>query len=57
MDSAANPKKKTTKGEGVGVRSLTHSTLGVEGCVGIRDGTRKIDKQVTYSHKLAQTKQ
>jgi len=31
MDSTANPKVKTTKGEGVGARSLAHSTSGVEG--------------------------
>jgi len=30
MDSTASPKVKTTKG-GVGARSLTRSTLGVEG--------------------------
>jgi hypothetical protein len=29
-----NPKVKTTKGEGVGARSLARSTLGVEGRVG-----------------------
>ncbi len=34
MDSTMNPKVKTAEGEGVGVRSLAHSTLGVEG----RDG-------------------
>jgi len=34
MDSTASPRKKTTKGEGVGVRSLAHSTLGVEGHAG-----------------------
>jgi hypothetical protein len=34
MDSTANPKVKTTKEKGVGARSLTYSTLGVEGCVG-----------------------
>jgi len=34
MDSATNLKKKTTKGERVGVRSLARSTSGVEGCVG-----------------------
>jgi hypothetical protein len=31
MDSIANPKVKTTKGEGLGARSLAHSTSGVEG--------------------------
>jgi len=34
MDSTASPKVKTTKGEGVGARSLAHSTLGVEGRAG-----------------------
>jgi len=29
MDSAASPKKKITKGEGVGARSLARSTLGI----------------------------
>jgi len=33
MDSTSNPKVKTTGREGVGVHSLTYSTLGVEGCV------------------------
>jgi hypothetical protein len=31
MDSTASPKKKTTEGKGVGVRSLVRSTLRVEG--------------------------
>jgi hypothetical protein len=31
MDSFANPKVKTTKGKGIGARSLAHSILGVEG--------------------------
>jgi len=34
MDSTANLKVKTTKGEGVGAHSLTRSTLGVEGHAG-----------------------
>jgi hypothetical protein len=33
MDSTTSPKAKTMEGEGVGVRSLTRSTLRVEGCV------------------------
>jgi len=33
MDSVASPKKKTTEGEGVGVRSLACNTSGVEGRV------------------------
>jgi hypothetical protein len=31
MDSIVSPKVKTTKGKGVGARSLARSTLGVEG--------------------------
>jgi len=31
MDSTANPKVKTTEGEGVGACSLACNTLGVEG--------------------------
>ncbi len=31
MDSTMSPKVKTTKGEGIGVHSLIHSTSGVEG--------------------------
>jgi hypothetical protein len=34
MDSIASPKLKTTEGEGVEVRSLAHSTSGVEGHAG-----------------------
>jgi hypothetical protein len=44
MDSIASPKVKTMEGEGVGPRSLTRGILGVEGCVGARDGTKKSDK-------------
>jgi hypothetical protein len=33
MDSTASPKVKKMEGEGVGVRSLAHSTMGVEGHV------------------------
>jgi hypothetical protein len=32
MDSTESPNVKTTKGKGVGVRSLVRSTSGVEGC-------------------------
>ncbi len=32
MDSTASPKVKTMKGEGVGVRYLVCSILGVKGC-------------------------
>jgi len=34
MDSTVNPKVKTTEGKGVGARSPTHNTLGVERCAG-----------------------
>jgi len=34
MDLTTNPKVKTTKGKGVGVRSLARNTSGVEGRVG-----------------------
>jgi hypothetical protein len=34
MDSIANPKVRTTEGEGVGVHSLACSISGVEGCAG-----------------------
>jgi hypothetical protein len=33
MDSTANPKVKTTKGERIGTHSPTRNTLGVEVCV------------------------
>jgi len=35
MDSIISPKVKTLEGEGVGPWSLTCSTLGVEGHVGV----------------------
>jgi hypothetical protein len=34
MDSIVSPKVKKMEGEGVGARSLAHSTLGVEGRAG-----------------------
>jgi hypothetical protein len=34
IDSTISPKMKTTKEEGVGVRSLVHSTSRVERCAG-----------------------
>jgi len=33
IDSIVSPKLKTSKGQGVGARSLVPSTSGVEGCV------------------------
>jgi len=35
MHSTLNPKVKTMEGKGVGVHSLAHNILGVEGCVGV----------------------
>jgi len=34
MDLVVSPKTKTTEGKGVGVHSLAHNTLGIEGHVG-----------------------
>ncbi len=52
-----SPKLKTIEGEGIGARSLVRNTSGVEGVLELWDGTKKIDKQINYSHELAQTKQ
>jgi len=57
MDSIVSPKLKTIEGEGIGARSLVRNTSGVEGVLELWDGTKKIDKQINYSHELAQTKQ
>jgi hypothetical protein len=57
MDSIVNPKVKIVKGEGVGVRSLVYSTSRWKGMLELQNGTRKIDKQLDYSHKPTQTKQ
>ncbi len=48
---------KIMEEQGVGARFLVRNTLGVKGMLELRDGTRKIDKQFTYSHGIAQTKQ
>jgi len=45
------------EGKRVRTFSLAHNILEVEGCVGAPGWTRRIDKQFTYSHELAQTKQ
>jgi hypothetical protein len=45
MDSTTSPKVMITEREGVKV------------VLELQDGTRKIDKQVNYLHRLAQTKQ
>jgi hypothetical protein len=57
MDSTTSLKVKTSKGKGVGVRSLAHITFGVKGVLKLRDEIRKIDKHFTYSHEPTQTKQ
>jgi len=58
MDSTANPKVKTMKGEKVGARSLACSILGGRmACWSSRMGTKKSDKQVNYSHGPTQIKQ
>jgi hypothetical protein len=58
MDFIANPKVTTTKGEGVGARSLVRNILGVEGHARVPWwGTKKIDKQVNYSQGPTQIKQ
>jgi hypothetical protein len=49
MGSIASPKVITMEGKRVGAHSLVHSTSS-----GMR--IMKIDKQVHYSHGLAQTK-
>jgi hypothetical protein len=52
MDSITGPKVTTMEGKGVGVHSFARSTLGLKGvCWSFGMGTRKIDKQVNYSHK------
>jgi hypothetical protein len=56
MDSITSPKVKTMEG-GVGAHSLVHDTSGVKGHVKLRDGTRKNDKKINYSHEPVQTKQ
>jgi len=52
MDSAMNLRKKTTEGEGVGARSLTCNTSGVEGCVG---APRWDYKDLQVRHLLTRT--
>ncbi len=51
MDSIASLKVKTTKGEGVGARSLAHSTLGVKGHAGTlgRGLGRMTSKSITHT--------
>jgi len=56
MDSITSPKMKTTEGEGIGARSLTRNTLGVERRVGAPGWGlgRLISKSITHTclHKL-----
>jgi hypothetical protein len=56
MDSTASPKVKITEGEGVEVRSFTHNTSRVEGCVGVPGWglERLTSKSITHTdlHKL-----
>jgi hypothetical protein len=51
-----NPKVKTTKGKGVGERSLAHNTSRVEGCVGAPGWglERMTNNSITHTnlHKL-----
>jgi hypothetical protein len=52
MDSTASPKMKTLEGEGVGMHSLAHSTLVVEGCartLGCGPG-RLTSKSITHTY-------
>jgi hypothetical protein len=48
MDSTASPKVKTTKGKGVGARSLARSTLGAKG----RAATLGWDYKSTQGRKM-----
>jgi hypothetical protein len=57
MDSITSPKIKTVEGEGVEARSLARNTSRVERRTKAAGGTRKIDRQINYSYKPAQTKQ
>jgi hypothetical protein len=56
MDSIASPKMTTTKGEGVGVRSLACNISGLEGRVGAPGWGlgRLTSKSITHTdlHKL-----
>jgi len=57
MDSTMTPKIKTTEGKGVTMCFLVRNTFGVEAMLEFWDETRKIDKQVNYSHELVEPKQ
>ncbi len=50
-DSNVSLKMKTIKEKGIGICSLTHSTLRVKGmCWSFKMGIRTNDKQVNYSY-------
>jgi len=51
------PKIKTTEGKGITTCFLVRNALGVEAMLEFRDETRKIDKQINYSHELVEPKQ
>jgi len=58
MDSTMSPKVKTTEGEKVEACYLVSNIPRIRGvCWSSKMGTRKIGKQVNYSHEPAQTKQ
>jgi hypothetical protein len=52
-----NLKMKTTEGEGVEAHPSLIALRGRKACWSSEMGTRKIDKQVNFSHRLAQFKQ
>jgi hypothetical protein len=58
MDSIVSPKGwKQRKGKELGTFFGSQHFGGRGACWSSRMGTRKIDKQVNHSHRLAQTKQ
>ncbi len=56
MDSTLNLKVKTSEGEGVGCALWLATLWGQRGKLKLWDGTRKINKQFTYSQGPTQTK-
>jgi len=58
QDSNVSLKVNTIEEEGVEVRSLVRSILGLKGaCQSFRMKTKMSDKRVNHSHELMQTKQ
>jgi hypothetical protein len=58
MDLTTSPKVKTIKEKRIGMHSLVHNTSGVKGaCYSFGIKTRKIEKQINYSHRPIQNKQ